>query len=104
MSMILGDKLLIVATDRISCFDVVLGCGIPEKGRVLTKISLFWFDYLKDIIENHLLSADVEKYPKELAPYRDLLKNRSMLVKKAVFFAAGVYRQRVSLRFRLERI
>ena len=62
----LGDKLLIVATDRISCFDVVLGCGIPEKGRVLTKISLFWFDYLKDIIENHLLSSDVEKYPKEL--------------------------------------
>lgn len=81
----LGDKLLIVATDRISCFDVVLGCGIPEKGMVLTKISLFWFDYLKDIIENHLLSADVEKYPEELAPYRGLLKNRSMLVKKAVF-------------------
>ena len=80
----LGDKLLIVATDRISCFDVVLGCGIPEKGRVLTKISLFWFDYLKDIIENHLLSSDVEKYPKKLTPYRDILKNRSMLVKKAV--------------------
>jgi len=80
----LGDKLLIVATDRISCFDVVLGCGIPEKGRVLTKISLFWFDYLKDMIENHLFCADVEKYPKELAPYRGILKNRSMLVKKAV--------------------
>ena len=79
----LGDKLLIVATDRISCFDVVLGCGIPEKGRVLTKISLFWFDYLKDIIENHLLTSDVEKYPKELAPYKNILKNRSMLVKKA---------------------
>lgn len=79
----LGRELLIVATDRISCFDVVLGCGIPEKGRVLTKISLFWFDYLKDIIENHLLCADVEEYPKELTPYRNILKNRSMFVKKA---------------------
>ena len=79
----LGDKLLIVATDRISCFDVVLGCGIPEKGRVLSAISLFWFTYLKDIIDNHLLTADVDQYPKELAPYKDILKSRSMLVKKA---------------------
>ncbi len=80
----LGDKLLIVATDRISCFDVVLGCGIPEKGKVLTKISLFWFDYLKDITENHLLTADVSKYPTELQKYKDDLRDRSMLVKKAV--------------------
>ncbi|MEK7849563.1 MAG: phosphoribosylaminoimidazolesuccinocarboxamide synthase [Candidatus Omnitrophota bacterium] len=80
----LGDKLLIVATDRISCFDVVLDCGIPEKGRVLTEISLFWFDYLKDITENHLLTADVSKYPKELQKYKDELRGRSMLVKKAV--------------------
>jgi phosphoribosylaminoimidazole-succinocarboxamide synthase len=79
----LGDKLLIVATDRISCFDVVLGCGIPEKGKVLTKISLFWFDYLKDITENHLLTADVLQYPKELQKYKDELRDRSMLVKKA---------------------
>lgn len=79
----LGDKLLIVATDRISCFDVVLGCGIPDKGMVLTKISLFWFDYLKEIIANHLLTADVSEYPKELEPYQDVLKGRSMLVKKA---------------------
>lgn len=79
----LGDKLLVVATDRISCFDVVLGCGIPEKGRVLTKISLFWFAYLKDIIENHLIVADVKKYPPELKKYEDSLKGRSMLVKKA---------------------
>lgn len=79
----LGDKLLIVATDRISCFDVVLGCGIPEKGRVLSAISLFWFTYLKDIIDNHLLTADVDQYPQELAPYKDILKGRSMLVKKA---------------------
>jgi phosphoribosylaminoimidazole-succinocarboxamide synthase len=79
----LGDKLLIVATDRISCFDVVLGCGIPQKGKVLTKISLFWFDYLKDIIENHLICADVDKYPKELVKYKEDLRDRSMLVKKA---------------------
>lgn len=79
----LGDKLLIVATDRISCFDVVLGCGIPEKGKVLTRISLFWFDYLRDVIENHLLCADAEKYPGELAKYREDLRDRSMLVKKA---------------------
>ncbi len=79
----LGDKLLIVATDRISCFDVVLGCGIPQKGKVLTKISLFWFDYLKDITGTHLITADVEKYPKELSKYREILKERSMLVKKA---------------------
>ncbi len=79
----LGDELLIVATDRISCFDVVLGCGIPEKGKVLTNISLFWFDYLKDITENHLLTADVSKYPKELQKYKDKLRGRSMLVKKA---------------------
>lgn len=79
----LGDQLLIVATDRISCFDVVLGCGIPEKGKVLTKISLFWFDYLKDITENHLLTADVSKYPKNLQKYKNILRDRSMLVKKA---------------------
>ena len=79
----LGDTLLIVATDRISCFDVVLGCGITHKGRVLTQISLFWFDYLKDICDNHLITADVEKYPKELKKYGDILKGRSMVVKKA---------------------
>ncbi len=74
---------MIVATDRISCFDVVLGCGIPRKGEVLTKISLFWFDYLKDIIENHLVTADVTKYPVGLKKYCAFLKGRSMLVKKA---------------------
>lgn len=79
----LKDKLLIVATDRISCFDVVLGCGIPQKGKILTQISLFWFDYLKDICENHLISADVKKYPKELLKYKEILEGRSMLVKKA---------------------
>src|SRR3989338_3008868 len=79
----LGDKLLIVATDRISCFDVVLKNGIPGKGEILTRLSLFWFDYLKDILENHFLSADVETYPPELAKYSSVLKSRSMLVKKA---------------------
>jgi phosphoribosylaminoimidazole-succinocarboxamide synthase len=79
----LGDSLLIVATDRISCFDVVLGCGIPHKGEVLTKISLFWFDYLRDICENHLLTADVEAYPPQAKKYREALRGRSMLVKKA---------------------
>ncbi|MFH1692220.1 MAG: phosphoribosylaminoimidazolesuccinocarboxamide synthase [Candidatus Omnitrophota bacterium] len=79
----LDDKLLIVATDRISCFDVVLDCGIPEKGKVLTQISLFWFDYLKDVGENHLITADVEQYPVSLRPYKDTLRGRSMLVQKA---------------------
>ncbi|MFB3920023.1 phosphoribosylaminoimidazolesuccinocarboxamide synthase [Candidatus Velamenicoccus archaeovorus] len=79
----LGDSLLIVATDRISCFDVVLGCGIPHKGEVLTKISLFWFDYLRDICENHLLTADVNAYPPQAKKYHEALRGRSMLVKKA---------------------
>jgi phosphoribosylaminoimidazole-succinocarboxamide synthase len=79
----LGDMLLVVATDRISCFDVVLGCAIPEKGKVLTRISLFWFDYLRDITEHHLLTADVAKYPKVLEKRADVLRDRSMLVKKA---------------------
>ncbi len=79
----LGDELLIVATDRISCFDVVLGCAIPEKGRVLTAISLFWFDYLRDVTESHFLTADVDKYPQGLARHKDILRDRSMLVKKA---------------------
>ncbi|HAJ56480.1 MAG TPA: phosphoribosylaminoimidazolesuccinocarboxamide synthase [Candidatus Omnitrophica bacterium] len=79
----LGDRLLIVATDRISCFDVVLVCGIPEKGRVLTGISLFWFKYLGDVVDNHLLTADVEEYPAQLAKYKDILNGRSMVVKKA---------------------
>ncbi|MFA6079741.1 MAG: phosphoribosylaminoimidazolesuccinocarboxamide synthase [Candidatus Omnitrophota bacterium] len=79
----LGDKLLIVSTDRISCFDVVLPSCIPHKGEVLTQISLFWFELTKDIVENHLITADVNKYPKELAKYKDILRGRSMLVKKA---------------------
>ncbi len=78
----LGDKLLIVSTDRISCFDVVLPCGIPYKGRVLTALSIFWFELIKDIIPHHLISADIEDYPKELHKYKKELYGRSMLVKK----------------------
>jgi phosphoribosylaminoimidazole-succinocarboxamide synthase len=79
----LGDKLLIVATDRISCFDVVLSCGIPLKGRLLTALSCFWFDYCRDIVANHLITADVNTYPPELQKYKEILSGRSMLVRKA---------------------
>lgn len=78
----LGDKLLIVSTDRISCFDVVLPCGIPDKGRVLTSISAFWFDFIKDIISHHLISCDTNSYPKILEKYNPDLTGRSMLVLK----------------------
>ena len=79
----LGDKLLIVSTDRISCFDVVLPCGIPSKGKVLTALSCFWFDFLSNLVPNHYISADVDKYPPELGKYRDTLAGRSMLVVKS---------------------
>ena len=79
----LEDKLLMVATDRISAFDVVMDDPIPNKGRVLTGLSLFWFDYLQDIIPNHLITADVSEYPAVCEPYLDQLRGRSMLVKKA---------------------
>ena len=77
------DKLLMVATDRISAYDVVMEEPIPNKGAVLTSLSLFWFDFLKDIIPNHLISANPDDYPEVCAPYREELKGRSMLVKKA---------------------
>ncbi len=76
----LGDKLLLVATDRLSAFDVVMANGIPDKGRVLTQISLFWFDLLKDIIPNHILSAT--QFPPPFDAYASELAGRSMLVKK----------------------
>jgi phosphoribosylaminoimidazole-succinocarboxamide synthase len=78
----LGDKLFIVSTDRISCFDVVLPSGIPDKGKVLTGISIFWFDFIKDIISHHLITADVDQYPAQLQKYRTQLGGRSMLVLK----------------------
>ena len=79
----LGDALLMVATDRISAFDVVMDDPIPSKGEVLTNLSLFWFEYLKDIVDNHLITADVDQFPEVCAPYREQLAGRSMLVKKA---------------------
>jgi len=81
-----NDRLLFVATDRISAFDYVLATGIPHKGRVLTQISLFWFDFLKDIVPNHLVTADVHQYPAELKPYEDQLIGRSMIVMRAEMF------------------
>ena len=77
------DMLLMVATDRISAYDVVMDDPVPHKGEVLTRLSLFWFDYLKDIIPHHLISSDPSQYPAVCAPYHDVLKGRSMLVKKA---------------------
>ncbi len=79
----LGENLLIVATDRISAFDCVMPNGIPGKGKILTEMSLFWFDLIRDIVPNHLISASVDEYPEGLRKYRDQLEGRSMLVKKA---------------------
>jgi len=80
------DKLLLVATDRISAFDHVLGSPIPGKGKILTQISLFWFDFLSDIVPNHIVTANVSEFPAELQPYADQLEGRSMLVKRADMF------------------
>ncbi|MBD3264916.1 MAG: phosphoribosylaminoimidazolesuccinocarboxamide synthase [Candidatus Omnitrophica bacterium] len=82
----LEDSLLIVATDRISCFDVVLPDPIPEKGAVLTKVSLFWFSFLKDMIENHLISSEANDLPQVLQSESDILKDRFMIVKKCEVF------------------
>ena len=79
----LGDQLLIVATDRISAFDVVMPNGIPDKGRVLTQMSLFWFELTADIVENHVIRADATEYPAFIGKYMEVLAGRSMLVKRA---------------------
>src|SRR5579864_3216769 len=79
-------QLLFVASDRISAFDYILATGIPHKGDVLNQISLFWFDYLADIVPNHLITADVDKYPPALLKYADQLRGRSMLVRRAEMF------------------
>lgn len=79
----LGDSLLFVASDRISAFDVVMPNGIPGKGKVLTAMSLFWFDYLKDVVDSHLITANIDEYPEDLHKYRDQLEGRSMIVCKA---------------------
>ena len=79
----LGDSLLFIASDRISAFDVVMPNGIPGKGRVLTQTSLFWFDFLKGVVDNHLLTANIDEYPAPLRKYRSVLEGRSMIVTKA---------------------
>ena len=79
-------QLLFIASDRISAFDYVLATGIPHKGRVLNQISLFWFDYLADIVPNHLITADVDRYPAAARKYADQLRGRSMLVRRAEMF------------------
>jgi phosphoribosylaminoimidazole-succinocarboxamide synthase len=79
----LGDRLLIVATDRISAFDYILPTGIPDKGRVLTQLSIFWFDFLRELTPTHFISASVDDYPEPLRAHRAQLEGRSMLVKRA---------------------
>jgi phosphoribosylaminoimidazole-succinocarboxamide synthase len=81
-----NDHLLFIATDRISAFDYVLATGIPHKGRVLTQISLFWFDFLNDIVPNHLVTADVDRYPAHVKKYADQLRGRSMMVTRGDMF------------------
>jgi len=78
----LGDRLLIVATDRISAFDVVMPNPIPDKGTILTQLSKFWFDMTKEIVPNHIISTDVKDFPEECRPYQEILRDRSMLVVK----------------------
>jgi phosphoribosylaminoimidazole-succinocarboxamide synthase len=79
-------ELLFVATDRISAFDHVLATGVPDKGRILTQLSLFWFDFLKDTVKNHVLSADPAQFPSDLQPYLEQLSGRSMIVRRAEMF------------------
>jgi phosphoribosylaminoimidazole-succinocarboxamide synthase len=79
-------ELLFVATDRISAFDHVLGTGVPDKGRILTQLSLFWFDFLQDTVKNHVLTADPARFPAQLSPFLDQLAGRSMIVRRAEMF------------------
>jgi phosphoribosylaminoimidazole-succinocarboxamide synthase len=80
------DRLLFIATDRISAFDHVLATGIPDKGRILTQLSLFWFDFLKNHVPNHVITANIADYPAQLQPYAAQLEGRSMIVKRAQMF------------------
>lgn len=79
-------RLLFVATDRISAFDYILATGIPQKGRVLTQISLFWFDFLADVVPNHFITAQIDQYPPQIGKHADQLDGRSMLVQRAEMF------------------
>jgi phosphoribosylaminoimidazole-succinocarboxamide synthase len=78
--------LVFVATDRISAFDHVLGSGVPDKGKILTQLSLFWFDFLRDLVPNHIVTADVAEFPAVLAPYAEQLAGRTMIVRRAAMF------------------
>src|SRR5437764_15485176 len=82
----LGDRFLIVVTDRLSAFDVVLPTPIPNKGKVLNQMSAFWSDHFKDVVPNHVISTRVEDFPPELHKFRDQLERRSMLVRTAKVF------------------
>ena len=99
-----ANHLLFVATDRISAFDYVLATGIPQKGRVLTQLSMFWFEFLKDIVPNHLATADIAQYPAELQKYADQLRGRSMLVVAADMVTGRVRRARIHFRLGMEGI
>jgi phosphoribosylaminoimidazole-succinocarboxamide synthase len=81
-----GEDLLFVASDRISAFDYILATAIPDKGKVLTQLSLFWFDFLRDVVSNHVVTADVSHYPESLQPYANQLRGRSMIVRRAKMF------------------
>src|SRR5262244_3934106 len=83
----LGEHFLIVATDRLSAFDVVLPTPIPDKGKVLTQMSAFWFEHFRDFVPNHLVSTGISDFPKSIQPFKQQLEGRSMLVKKAKVFA-----------------
>ena len=91
-----------VATDRISAFDVVLPNGIPDKGKVLTQLSMYWFEKSRDLVPNHVVTADFDAYPDQLKPYRDQLELRSMLVANLEPIPVRVRRTRLSVRLRLE--
>ena len=82
----MGDALLFIATDRLSAFDVVLPTPIPNKGKVLTQMSCFWFDYFKDFVPNHVITGDVDEYPEEARAFRQQLEGRSLLVRRAEVF------------------
>ena len=92
----LDDKILLVATDRISAFDVIMPNPIPQKGKILTQISLFWLKIMEPIVPNHLITSDVKDYPKECRQYSEILRDRSMLVKKANHFRSNVLSEDIS--------
>ena len=100
----LGEHLLLVTSDRLSAFDVIMNEGIPKKGQVLNQFSIFWFNQMADIIPNHIVATEVDDFPVETHAYRDQLEGRSMLVKKSQTAADRMYRARFRLRIRLERV